>query len=62
MSREFTHPELAGIEIHGVTRGAFLARGALATAAVYGAGAVGPFVGQALAATTGRQAKNRITG
>src|SRR3954447_10631513 len=33
----------------GLTRGAFILRGALATASVYGAGAVGPFVRNALA-------------
>jgi rubrerythrin len=42
-------PELAGIEIHGVTRGAFIMKGALAAGAVYGAGAVAPFVSTALA-------------
>jgi rubrerythrin len=33
----------------GLTRGDFILRGALATAAVYGAGSVGPFVERALA-------------
>ena len=33
----------------GLTRGAFILRGALATAAVYGAGSVGPFVQRAFA-------------
>ena len=42
-------PELAGIEVHGVSRGAFLVRGALASAAVFGAGAVSPFVRSAMA-------------
>jgi len=42
-------PELSGIEIHGVTRGAFIMRGALAAGAVYGASTVGPFVTRALA-------------
>jgi hypothetical protein len=42
-------PELAAIEVHGMTRGAFLARATLAAGAVYGVGAVAPFVRQALA-------------
>lgn len=44
-----THvPELAAVEVHGMTRSAFIMRGALAAGAVYGAGTVGPFVSQAL--------------
>jgi rubrerythrin len=46
-------PELAGIEIHGVSRSAFLVRGALASAAVFGAGAVSPFVRSAMAMGAG---------
>lgn len=42
-------PELAAVEIHGMTRSAFILRGALAAGAVYGAGTVTPFVSQALA-------------
>jgi hypothetical protein len=42
-------PELAAIEIDGMTRGAFIMRGAVAAGAVYGAGAVSPFVRGALA-------------
>ena len=42
-------PELAAVEVHGMTRGAFITRSALAAGAVYGAGAVMPFVTQALA-------------
>jgi rubrerythrin len=42
-------PELAAIDISGVTRESFILRGAVAAGAVYGLGAVGPFVGQALA-------------
>ena len=42
-------PELAAIDMEGITRGTFILRGALAAGAVYGAGAVGPFVGRALA-------------
>jgi hypothetical protein len=37
------------ITISGVSRQAFILRGAMAAGAVYGAGAVGPFVGRALA-------------
>ncbi len=44
-------PELAAVEIHGMTRSAFILRGALAAGAVYGAGAVGPYVSRALAQT-----------
>ncbi len=46
-------PELVNIEIHGVTRGSFILKGALAAGAVYGAAAIGPFVGAALAQTGG---------
>ena len=42
-------PELAAVEIHGMTRGAFLVRSALATSAVVGAGAATPFISTALA-------------
>ena len=37
-------PELAGIEVDGLNRSAFLVRGVLAAGAVYGAGTVAPFV------------------
>jgi rubrerythrin len=40
---------LADVRVDGFTRGSFILRGALATAAVYGAGAVSPFVNGALA-------------
>jgi hypothetical protein len=43
------NPELATIEVHGMTRSSFLVRGALAAGAVYGTAAVGPFVSSALA-------------
>jgi ferritin-like protein len=36
-------------DVHGVTRQSFILRGALATGAVYGTGAVGPFVRRAIA-------------
>jgi len=46
-------PELAAVEVHGMTRGAFLVRSALATTAVVGSGAVAPFVSHALAKSGG---------
>ena len=42
-------PELAAIEVEGVTRSSFLVKGALAAGAVYGSGLVGPLVGRAFA-------------
>jgi hypothetical protein len=42
-------PELAAIEVGGLTRSSFLVRGALATGSLYGAGAVGGFVTRAFA-------------
>ena len=44
-------PELAGFEVHGMTRSSFILRGALAAGAFYGTAAVAPFVSQALAQT-----------
>jgi Ferritin-like domain len=44
---------LEEIEIQGMSRSAFIMRGALAASAVYGTAAVGPFVGEALAAGGG---------
>jgi glutamine cyclotransferase len=44
--------ELAGVEVHGVSRQSFILKGALAAGAVYGLSAVTPFVGSALAATS----------
>ncbi|HST54785.1 MAG TPA: ferritin-like domain-containing protein [Solirubrobacteraceae bacterium] len=52
-NNELTNPELGGIEVHGMTRSSFMLRGALAAGAVYGTGAVAPFVSQAFAATGG---------
>jgi hypothetical protein len=43
-------PELAGVEVHGMTRSSFLLKGALATGAAFGASAIAPFVSSALAA------------
>ncbi len=42
-------PELAAVEVHGITRGAFIMRAALAAGSVYGLQTVAPFVGEALA-------------
>lgn len=40
---------LAAVEVHGLTRSAFLVRSTLAAGALYGAGAIGPVVSRALA-------------
>ena len=48
-SNDLAVPELATVEIHGMSRGAFILRGAMAAGAAYGLGAVSPFVGTALA-------------
>jgi hypothetical protein len=50
-TQKMTEPELAGVEVHGMTRASFLLKGALSAGAVYGAGAVAPFVSNAFAAT-----------
>jgi rubrerythrin len=42
-------PELEAVRVDGMTRSAFILRGALAAGAAYGLGAVAPFVGEALA-------------
>lgn len=42
-------PGLAAIEVHGMSRAAFIVRATLAAGSVYGLGAVGPFVGETLA-------------
>jgi hypothetical protein len=55
-NQELTNPELTGVEVHGITRGSFILRGALAAGAVYGTSAVAPFVSQALAETGGGDA------
>jgi hypothetical protein len=54
---EIATPELAACEVHGMTRGSFILRGALATGALYGTSAVAPFVSQALAGTGGGDAE-----
>ena len=45
--------QLEAVEIHGMTRSAFILRGAVATGSVYGAGMVAPFVRQAFAQSGG---------
>ncbi|MEA2334803.1 MAG: hypothetical protein QOG40_1293 [Solirubrobacteraceae bacterium] len=57
MTHEIASPELAACEVHGVTRSAFILRGALAAGAFYGTSAVAPFVSQAFAATGGGDAE-----
>jgi hypothetical protein len=42
-------PELAAIDVQGLSRQSFIMRGALTAGAVYGLGAVGPFVREAIA-------------
>ena len=44
-------PQLARIDVRGMTRSSFILRGALAAGGLYGIGAVSPFVSNALAAT-----------
>jgi hypothetical protein len=46
-----TSPELAAVEVGGVSRASFIMRGALMAGAAYGATAVSPFVTQVLAAS-----------
>jgi Ferritin-like domain len=48
---EITSPELGAVEVHGMSRASFILRGAMTAGAVYGATAVGPYVGNALAAS-----------
>ena len=47
------NPELAAIDVHGVTRQSFLVKGAIAAGSVYGLSTVAPFVSEALAAEGG---------
>ncbi len=42
-------PDLSTVEVQGLTRGSFILRSAFAAGAVYGAGAIGPYVNHALA-------------
>jgi Ferritin-like domain len=50
-TQDMASPELGAVEVHGMTRASFILKGALAAGAAYGAGAVSPFVGNALAQT-----------
>jgi hypothetical protein len=52
ITERLAHPELAELEVGGVTRASFLVRGAVAAAAVYGTAAAAPFISSALGATT----------
>jgi hypothetical protein len=54
---EIASPELAACEVHGMTRSAFILRGALAAGAFYGTASVAPFVSQAFAETGGGDAE-----
>src|SRR5271155_2059431 len=57
INHETASPELAACEVHGITRSSFILRGALATGALYGAGAVAPFVSAAFAQSGGGDAE-----
>jgi rubrerythrin len=47
---KYVNPELAAVEVHpGMNRASFIARSAIATGGLYGAGAVGSFVTRAFA-------------
>ncbi len=50
---EIASPELAAVEVHGMSRASFLLRGAMTAGAAYGATAVGPWVSGALGAAGG---------
>ena len=45
------HDHIGAIEVHGMTRASFILRGAIATGAAFGSGAVAPYVSSALAAS-----------
>jgi Ferritin-like domain len=47
---ELASPELSAVEVHGMNRASFILKGAITAGAVYGAAAVGPYVGNALGA------------
>jgi hypothetical protein len=51
------NPELAAVEVSGITRSSFILRGALAAGSVYGLSAVTPFVSRALAEAGGGDAE-----
>ncbi len=48
-NQKLVAPELAAIDVKGISRQSFIMRGAVTAGAVYGLGAVGPFVRQAIA-------------
>jgi rubrerythrin len=48
-NQKLAAPELAGVDVKGHTRQAFILRGAVAAGSVYGLAAVGPFVREAIA-------------
>lgn len=52
---EMVHPELAAIEVEGSERSDFLMKGALAAGAIFGLGAISPFVKGAIGATGGKK-------
>jgi hypothetical protein len=54
---KLANPELAGVEVHGMTRASFILRGTLAAGAVYGTAAIAPFVSQAVAEAGGGDAE-----
>jgi len=58
----FAVPEVAAVEVKGMTREAFLVRGTLAAVAVGGLGAVGPFLGDAMAASAAGDLDKLTTG
>lgn len=49
---KITSPEPSAVEVHGISRASFILRGAVAAGAAYGATAVGPYVANALAASS----------
>lgn len=51
-TQQSTNPDLGQIEVQGMTRQSFMLKGALATGAVFGVGAVGPYVANALGASS----------
>ena len=51
MSTNAVNPELGAVEVRGMTRASFILRGALVAGATLGAGAVSPFVSNALASS-----------
>ena len=51
MNTDTQDPSIGGIEVHGMSRASFILRGALLAGATVGAGAVTPYVSNALAAT-----------